>query len=85
MIFTRRFNCNFACCFSFIFSKKCTNYVTFINLYLFPSQERQALRLEKDKEVVVRAADREMKEANVELEKSRIELENMDLMVAQVL
>ncbi|XP_059152466.1 centrosomal protein of 135 kDa-like isoform X1 [Physella acuta] len=47
-------------------------------------RERVAKKLQVDKEIVVQAADREMNEAKDELEKSRHELEDMDLTVAQL-
>ncbi|XP_055958999.1 testis-specific gene 10 protein isoform X2 [Patella vulgata] len=45
--------------------------------------DRMAKRLQTDKEFVVKTADREMEEAKDELEKSRIELEGMDMTVSQ--
>uniref|UniRef100_A0A2C9JE12 Centrosomal protein of 135 kDa n=1 Tax=Biomphalaria glabrata TaxID=6526 RepID=A0A2C9JE12_BIOGL len=47
-------------------------------------KERVAKKLQADKQIVVQAADREMSEAKDELEKSRFELEDMDLTVAQL-
>ncbi|CAL1543301.1 unnamed protein product [Lymnaea stagnalis] len=47
-------------------------------------KERVARKLQTDKQIVVQAADREMSEAKDELEKSRYELEDMDLTVAQL-
>ncbi|XP_067662962.1 centrosomal protein of 135 kDa-like isoform X1 [Haliotis asinina] len=45
--------------------------------------DRIAKRIQGDKEKVVKTADREMLEAKEELEKSRFELEGLDLTVAQ--
>ncbi|CAG5129994.1 unnamed protein product [Candidula unifasciata] len=47
-------------------------------------KERVTKKLQTDKNIVVEAADREMNEAKDELEKSRHELEDMDLTVAQL-
>jgi len=47
-------------------------------------RERMALKYKTEKDVVVRAADREMNEAKDELEKSRNELEDLDFTVAQL-
>ncbi|BFZ24412.1 hypothetical protein BsWGS_27451 [Bradybaena similaris] len=47
-------------------------------------KDRVTKKLQTDKNVVVEAADREMNEAKDELEKSRHELEDMDLTVAQL-
>ncbi|GFS26865.1 centrosomal protein of 135 kDa-like [Elysia marginata] len=52
--------------------------------YVLGDQERRAKQLAADKASVVIAADREMNEAKEELEKSRHELEDMDLTVAQM-
>ncbi|XP_025088561.1 testis-specific gene 10 protein-like isoform X3 [Pomacea canaliculata] len=46
--------------------------------------DRMAKKLQTDKDVVVRAADREMGEAKEELEKSRHELEDLDMQIAQL-
>lgn len=46
--------------------------------------DRMAKRLQSDKEIVVKEADREMNEAKDELEKSRHELEDLDQVVAEL-
>ncbi|XP_076070631.1 centrosomal protein of 135 kDa-like isoform X3 [Mytilus galloprovincialis] len=46
--------------------------------------DRMAKRLQCDKEIVVKEADREMTEAKDELEKSRHELEDLDQVVAEL-
>ncbi|CAG2232414.1 CEP135 [Mytilus edulis] len=46
--------------------------------------DRMAKRLQCDKEIVVKEADREMTEAKDELEKSRHELEDLDHVVAEL-
>lgn len=48
------------------------------------SVDRHAKRLETDKNIVLKTADREMEEAKDELEKSRHELEDLDLTIAQL-
>lgn len=48
------------------------------------SVDRHAKRLETDKSIVLKTADREMIEAKGELEKSRHELEDLDIEIAQI-
>jgi len=48
------------------------------------SVDRHAKRLQTDKNIVLKTADREMEEAKDELEKSRHELEDLDLTIAQI-
>lgn len=50
----------------------------------FQSVDRHAKRLETDKNIVLKTADREMEEAKDELEKSRHEMEDLDLEIAQL-
>jgi chromosome segregation ATPase len=48
------------------------------------SVDRHAKRLETDKTIVLKTADREMEEAKGELEKSRHEMEDLDVEIAQL-
>ncbi|XP_060554869.1 centrosomal protein of 135 kDa-like isoform X4 [Ruditapes philippinarum] len=50
----------------------------------FQSVDRHAKRLETDKSIVLKTADREMEEAKGELEKSRHEMEDLDVEIAQL-
>lgn len=50
----------------------------------YQSVDRHAKRLETDKNIVLKTADREMEEAKEELEKSRHEMEDLDLEIAQL-